>query len=482
MTTHTTTTSSTLAPTSLRATVSLEQQAVNTSNSRNKDSFATTYYHLTVELNEASDIPAMIDYLQTNILHDNSTGVVSVLTIQSESSEGEPDWTNPESHDNYQQLFQCLASLPTLHKIQIKDVGMGRRKFPISLMTTLLQNSHGKSHLKCLDLDAADLIATPEDLHAFALVLRQNHTSVDEFYLEFSDWAVAGCSTATKILMQEAFLQLPLLHTLSIRAFIEMGTVDSASLRSLLANAGDLQQFRLEFFDLQDEHMESIAEGLHNANATQTRTRTTSIVNIDISYCTLEKRGIRAIADIIQLNLPTLQQLKIGVSDQREVDDSDYLLDNDEHREATTRNHTRSSWTDLVEPSLTTIATALQSNNTLTHLDLHGRPRYISNATRIAFANTLERYNFTLERLQLLDGFLHRDNIDCMPTERLRFFLRLNRNGNRKKLLETQAKIVPVMDEWINVMANHSHDVPVLHYYLQHNPALLLVCQKQRWK
>jgi hypothetical protein len=125
--------------------------------------------------------------------------------------------------------------------------------------------------------------------------------------------------------------------------------------------------------------------------------------------------------------------------------------------------------------SLSSIAKSLETNSKLRKIDLTEREWRGSEDRRIPFLTVLKGgQNCTLQDLVLrvCDG--GGNSYDNIATE-INFYLRLNKDFNRKRLLSNDEKNAATREEWINTIASANEDTAVVFYFLSENPSLLLL-------
>ncbi|CAB9522056.1 expressed unknown protein [Seminavis robusta] len=132
------------------------------------------------------------------------------------------------------------------------------------------------------------------------------------------------------------------------------------------------------------------------------------------------------------------------------------------------------------------IANGLRNNRTLRGLhlclrdggdDMHYNQRnagIATGSTTIAesYAKLLRNDNYVLEKLS--GSFLRRDGrqTSCTANRQIDFFLRLNRNGRRQRLLQTDDNDVITRLQWLEALASQSDNVSACFYWLSCNPSL----------
>jgi hypothetical protein len=121
--------------------------------------------------------------------------------------------------------------------------------------------------------------------------------------------------------------------------------------------------------------------------------------------------------------------------------------------------------------SLMPLALGLRKNTKLRWLRLRYRGLLSppSDKEMDAFLVLLESHNFTLEILDVFGSDRRHKDYD-----KLQFFLKLNRDHQRKRLMGPGEPHVN-QEEWINVINSAKEDVSVVFYYLSQNPSLLNV-------
>lgn len=116
--------------------------------------------------------------------------------------------------------------------------------------------------------------------------------------------------------------------------------------------------------------------------------------------------------------------------------------------------------------SLTPLMQLLKKNTTIASLWLHLQedPTHVSQQ----LTTVLEHHNFTLQKAHLLCQNIYGFRVK-IPSPRLNFFTKLNRQG-RRQLWGIQGQ--PKDSEWISAMAANTYDVSSTFYWLRSNPNL----------
>lgn len=337
-------------------------------------------------------------------------------------------------------LFKALGDLPYLKTLRFHYGAATLQRLPVQLLTIALSQALGT--LEALELNNVNLTGSEEEFEDFEHLL-QNHSSLQAF-----SFCSSGCSSASSISkILSALSETPRLEKLVIysegRSPWGKLTGDAVGMICRSSTLRDLQHLVLyestsalgmgNFFT--DEHTVAVAQQLSDSSDGKNILKhrpSSQLEELMLSCWPLGKAGGSALSDMLRVN-KTLRKLSIVVYELEEGDDAS-IIDG--------------------------IAKALQFNDTLEVLELHGRSEKWPEEA-FAFLETMQT-NYSLKRLKLFS-----DNSFVKPG--IDFYLKLNYAGRGKLLRNANS----TKEQWVQALVDVRHDLSCVFYFLSTNPLLV---------
>lgn len=412
------------------------------------------------------------------------------------------------------KLFQAIAQLPHLKILRFQyrqpppprrrtlnrtnnsgaaggGTGTELQRLPVHLLTLALTMTTTKSCEKngglCeLELDHVNLTGTENEFELFYTTL-QTHPTLET--IRFCSSGICSSSNIHQFLMTMANMSNLQNLVLYSQGQSPWGYLSASSLKTLLSKCITLKQFQhLILYDsnagcfnfLQNEQIVAVAQALTPPSPSspspppiETTTLATStsinhnflLQELMISCWPLGKQGVNALSQMLRVNT-SLKELVMVVYELEQqlntISSSNNENNNNSTKaEAITENITSSSSqannNNDASSILVPLAHALQVNNTLSCLELHGL-NDVSTSTEYAFQNMMKT-NYTITKLKLF-------NTETYSKLTINFYLKLNKVGRNKLLGTTNVS----KDEWINVLSQVRHDLSCIFYFISTNP------------
>ena len=354
-------------------------------------------------------------------------------------------------------MFEAIGSLSNLKTICISDFGVAHEEeeamtaaLPIECLVRLVTKSSRHGHLRSLRLDSIRMAGSPRDFQALADAL-ENHPTLQEI-------VVSGCAPVhvnhdnnnnsnndnnhprdcrDVSIMQPVAVAMARMQTLKTVEIVETsfppsGAWTGDSLSQLLQSK-TLQTLRIRGVRfLGDKDVALMARALEHNHAL----KELWILSCELGFTS---HGATAMAQMLRVN-NTLEILGLN------------RLSSNSHAIA--------------------IAQALHDNTSLRGLHLCLRDG-LNSRTFESFAELMEQ-NYVLETMS--GGFMNSNKAglsNCaLHRKTLDFYLRLNQNGRRRLLQNSNA----TRQQWLETLSSQSDDVSALFYLLSRNP-LLCLCE-----
>lgn len=409
---------------------------------------------LKLELGEASDMEGLA--LEIGKLRSARSVVIGSEEYLMDMSE--PNWTLPEAAE----LFSALGRLRGVEEIQLQDLGItfgpqGPR-FPVALLTRLLQQDGSHPTLKRLALGVR-LVGDGSEFQNLADCLRLQKSLRR---VTWEEWCFPGTEGGSDPAyfdfnpIVSALATLPKLDSLSIRAMTagsrnaSLGSLDESVLVRL-CQSPTLRQLQLVYFHLSSKAVSAAAQALRENN-------TLRFLSLDLSKT--GPTGALSLFDVLRHN-KKLAEFQIWASTQPSWAKDQCLI---QLAKALTENSSVKSLAVLTHSR--TLAEAMQ-NLTVVNDDIAR-----------AFVKMLET-NCTLEDL-VLDDY-GEDELARRPgggqnyTPIIDFYLALNLSKRRQQLLQKYDTYT--RKDWMELLAmaiksESEIRLEAVHYFLRLNPSL----------